>query len=84
MEEGEGVIQNPDLLVAGIEPPDSQERGGLKEKIARAERGLRSIQTRENRAITLFVSGRIAEAQIDDQCKFITERLESVRAKLDE
>ena len=44
----------------------------------------RSIQTREERAITLFVSGRITEAQLDDQRKLITERLESVRAKLDE
>ena len=38
----------------------------------------------EDRAITLFVSGRITEAQLDNQCKFITERLESVRAKLDD
>ena len=78
------VIQNPDLLVAGIDPLDSQKSGGLEEEIAQAERDLRSIQTREERAITLFVSGRITEAQLDDQRKFITERLESVRAKLDE
>ena len=78
------VIQNPDLLVAGIDPLDSQKSGGLEEEIVQAERDLRSIQTREERAITLFVSGRITEAQLDDQRKFITERLESVRAKLDE
>ena len=78
------VIQNPDLIVAGIDPPDSQESGGLEEQIARAERDLRSIQTREERAITLFVSGRITEAQLDNQRKFITERLENVRAKLDD
>ena len=78
------VIQNPDLIVAGIDPLDSQESGGLEEQIAQAERDLRSIQTREERAITLFVSGRITEAQLDDQRKFITERLESVRAKLDD
>ena len=78
------VIQNPDLLVAGIDTLDSQESGGLEQEIAQAERDLRSIQTREERAITLFVSGRITEAQLDDQRKLITERLESVRAKLDE
>ena len=78
------VIQNPDLLVAGIDPLDSQESGGLEEQIAQAERDLRSIQTREERAITLFVSGRITEAQLDDRRKFIIGRLESVRAKLDE
>ena len=78
------VIQNPDLLVAGIDPLDSQESGGLEEEIAQAERDLRSIQTREERAITLFVSGRITKAQLDNHRNFITERLENVRAKLDE
>ena len=38
----------------------------------------------EDRAITLFVSGKITEAQLDLQRKFITERLESARAKLDD
>ena len=38
----------------------------------------------EDRAIRLFVSGKIAEAQLDIQRKFITERLESARAKLDD
>ena len=56
----------------------------LEEELAQAERGLRSIQTRADRAITLFVSGRITETQLDLQRKFITERLESVWAKLDE
>ena len=78
------VIQNPDLLVAGIDPLDSQERGGLEADIARAERDLRSVQMEDDRAITLFVSGKITEAQLDHQRKFITERLESVRARLDQ
>ena len=78
------VIQNPDLIVAGIGPLDSQDSGGLEEQIAWAKRDLRSIQTRDERAITLFVSGRITEAQLDNQRKFITERLEDVRTKLDD
>ncbi len=77
------VIKNPDLIVASIDSLDSQESGGLEEEIARAERDLRSIQTREDRAITLFVSGKITEAQLDYQRKFITERLERVRVVLD-
>ena len=44
----------------------------------------RSIQMEEDRAVRLFVSGKITEAQLDLQRKFITERLESARAKLDE
>ena len=56
------VIRNPDLPVAGIDPLDSQESAGLEEEIAQAERDLRSLQTREDRAVTLFVSGRITKA----------------------
>ena len=33
----------------------------------------------EDRAVRLFVSGKITEAQLDLQRKFITERLESAR-----
>ena len=78
------VIQNPDLIVAGIDTLASLEGGGLEEEIAQAERDLRSIQMEEDRAIRLFVSGKITEAQLDHQRKFITERLESARAKLDD
>ena len=78
------VLQNPDLIVAGIDTLDSQEGGGMEEEIAQAERDLRSIQMEEDRAIRLFVSGKIIEAQLDHQRKFITERLESARAKLDD
>ena len=38
----------------------------------------------EDRAIRLFVSGKITEAQLDHQRRFITERLESARARLDD
>ena len=78
------VIQNPDLLIAGIDTLDSQEGGGLEEEIAQAERDLRDIQMEEDRAIRLFVSGKITEAQLDLRRRFITERLESARAKLDD
>ena len=78
------VVQNPDLIVAGIDTFDSQGGGSLEEEIAQAERDLWSIQMEEDRAIRLFVSGKITEAQLDIQRKFITERLESARAKLED
>ena len=78
------VIQNPDLTVAGNDTFDTQENGSLEEETAQAERDLRSIQMEEDRAIRLFVSGKITEAQLDLQRKFITERLESARVKLDD
>ena len=52
--------------------------------MAQAERDLRSIQVEEDRAIRLFVSGKITEAQLDLQRRFITERLETARARLDD
>ena len=78
------VIQNPDLIVAGIDTLDTQGSSSMEEEIAQAERDLRSIQMEEDRAIRLFVSGKITEAQLDVQRKFITERLESAKAKLDD
>ena len=38
----------------------------------------------EDRAIRLYVSGKITEDQLDLQRKFITERLEGLRAKVDD
>ena len=45
---------------------------------------MRSIQIEEDSAIRLFVSGEITAAQLDLQRRFITERLESARAELDD
>ena len=64
------------ILIAGIDTLDSQEGGGLEEEIAQAERDLRDIQMEKDRAIRLFVSGKITEKQLDRQRKFIMERLE--------
>jgi hypothetical protein len=79
------VLENPGLIIAGIEALSSQEDGGgLAEEIASAERDLQNVQMEEDRAIRLYVSGKITEDQLDHQRKFITERLENLRAKLDD
>ena len=78
------VIRDPAVIVSGIEALDAEGGDGLAEEIAEAERGVRSIEMEEARAIRLFVSGKITEAQLDVQRKFITERLESARGKLEE
>ena len=57
---------------------------GLAEEIALAERDLQKVQMEEDRAIRLYVSGKITEDQLDRQRRFITERLETLRARLDE
>ena len=77
------VIQNPDLIVAGIDTLDAQEGSGLEEEVAQAERDLRSIQMEGDRAIRLFVSGKITEAQLDHQRRFITERVDDQRKRPD-
>ena len=59
-----GMIRNPDLIVAGIEALDAREEDGLDKLTARAEGDLRKVQTEEERAIRLFVSGKITEDQL--------------------
>ena len=78
------VLQNPGLIMAGIESLDDQDDGDVAEEVARTERDLRNVQMEEDRAIRLYVSGKITEAQLDHQRKFITERLENLRVQLDE
>ncbi len=79
------VLENPGVIVAGIEAMDSRaDNGGLDEDIAIAERELQKVQMEEDRAIRLYVSGKITEKQLDRQRKFITERLETLRMKLDD
>ena len=78
------VMENPDLIVASIEALDAEaEDGGLADEIAKAERDLQKVQMEEDRAIRIFVSGKITEKQLDHQRRFITERLETLRANLD-
>ena len=79
------VLENPGVIVAGIEAMDSRaDNGELIEEIAIAERELHKVQMEEDRAIRLYVSGKITEKQLDRQRKFITERLETLRLKLDD
>ena len=49
-----------------------------------AERDLQKVQLEEERVIRLFVSGKITEDQLDHQRRYITERLETLRARLDD
>ena len=78
------VMENPGLIVASIEAMDAEaEDGGLADEIAKAERDLQKVQMEEDRAIRLFVSGKITEKQLDHQRRFITERLETLRNLLD-
>ena len=67
-----------------IEALDSREDGGPAEDIAIAERQLHKVQLEEERVIRLFVSGKITEDQMDHQRRYITERLETLRARPDD
>ena len=77
------VLANPGLIIAGLESLTDGDGGGQGEEIARLERELQRVQLEEDRAIRLFVTGRITEEQLDHQRRFITERLERARAELD-
>ena len=49
-------------IAAGSDTFDAQGNGGLVAETAQAEQDVRSIQMEEDRAIRLFVSGKITEA----------------------
>ena len=82
-EEVKRVLKDPSLIVAGIESLESEKDKSLDVDIAETERELRGVQQEEDRAIRLFVSDKITEAQLDRQRKFITERLEGLHSKVD-
>ncbi len=76
------MVQSPELIVAGIESLEARDDGSLAEQLAGAERDLQRIQVEEERAIRLYVTGRITEDQLDQQRRFIIERLEAARSCL--
>ncbi len=78
------VVQNPDLIVKGMDSSVEREDGGLERRIKHAERELGKVQKEEDRAIGLYVSGKITEEQLDHQRRLIHERLEAARERLDD
>ena len=73
----------PVMIVAGIKALNTQEDSGrLAEEIAETERDLQRVQMEEDGAIRLYVSEKISKDQLDRQRRFITERLETLRARL--
>ena len=78
------VLERPELIAAGLAALEPDEDGGLAGDIARTERELAGVQAEEDRAIRLFVTDKISEQQLDHQRRFIGERLERLRARLDE
>ena len=84
MERGEAGDPEPRPDRRRYRHPRSSEGSGLEEEeVAQAERDLRSIQMEGDRAIRLFVSGKITEAQLDHQRRFITERVDDQRKRPD-
>ncbi len=77
------VLKNPDLILRGISHLNEHDSNqDLDQEIANAEKGLRTIQGEEDRAVRLFITAKISEEQLDRQRRFITERLEHVRSTL--
>ena len=78
------VLRNPELIVAGIESMQSPDANGVIEEIASLERGQKRVRQQEERAIDLFVTGRVTESQFERQRGLVTERLKDLEAKLNE
>ena len=82
--EVKSVLQNPDLILAGIKSLDARENGTLDKEIAGMERELLKVKSEEDRAIRLYVLGKITEKQLDKQREFIDGRMERLQAKSSE
>ena len=78
------VVKNPALIMAGMQSLRTDGDSGLEERRAKAERELRNVQTEEDKLITLYAKGKITEDQLDRQLKSVKERLEGLRARLDD
>ncbi len=77
------VVQNPEVIAVGIGAMHAQDDTHLAEEVAKAELEMRNVQLEEDRAIRLFVSGKITENQLDRQRKFITQRLNHYQTRLE-
>ena len=75
------VLMNPDLLVRRFMDNCDDT---LAEDVRHAEREVTKWTTRNERLITLFVSGDITKAEFDRQRKFVTEPLEDAQQRLDD
>ena len=76
-DEVSALLREPETIVSGLSQAAADD--GLDEELKEAEKALARVQMEEDRAIRLFVSGRVTERQLDHQRKFITERLEFAR-----
>lgn len=75
------VLMNPDLLVRRFMDNSDDT---IAEDVRHAEREVTKWATRNERLITLFVSGDITKAEFDRQRKFVAEPLEDAQQRLDD
>ena len=78
------VLQEPSVIIAGIEALGEHSGESLAAEQAKTERDLRAVQIEEERLVRLYVTGKITEKMLDLQRKCITERMEHLRAKVDD
>ena len=78
------VLQQPEVIISGIESLRTVDDGQLQKKVGQAERELRDVKGEEDRLVRFLVMGKISESEFDHQRTFITERDKNLRASLDE
>ena len=75
------LLDSPWRIRAMLE--ERQDTGALDREIAGAERDLAKLEEEDGRLVRLYVTGKINDAMLDHQRRFVTERLEAARARLD-
>ena len=77
------VLRNPELILSGMDVIDSVAGDRVAEETVSVERELSAVQKQEDRAIDLYVAGRIDERQMERQRGQIAEKLEVLRERLE-
>ncbi len=80
------ILLDPKVITSGIEALKMAEEGEWQgsERLSQLERDLREVQAEEERAITLYVKGKIGEGQLDRQREAIRVRSDRITHALDE
>ena len=76
------LLKEPAVILAALDDERADDR--LDNELADAERELAKVQAEESRLVRWYIAGKLDEKMADHQRRFITERLETARQRVQE
>ena len=83
-EEVAGVLRQPERITSSLGTLTKEASGNSIKEIAAAERKVKDSQEEDDRAVTLFVTGRIDQDQLDRQREVIAAKLQRHTKRLED